>query len=232
MIPHDEMLDNVAVYALGALPPREAAEVVAHLQTCEECRAEYALLRPAVTAVGYSAEATPERGPSALLKARLMKQVRSGTPERAAARPWVAYAAAACLAVAVGATLLSASLRQRVDRDDARLAQQAAVIADLSASDAKRYQFGHGEVLVHGRSLYIAMHALPPPPAGKVYQAWTLPKGSKRMAPSVTFKPAATPETLIRLPESAETIAAVAVSVEPDGGSKQPTSKPIAVVAL
>jgi anti-sigma-K factor RskA len=37
---------------------------------------------------------------------------------------------------------------------------------------------------------------------------------------------------LIRLPEAANAIAAVAVSVEPAGGSKQPTSKPIAVTLL
>ena len=85
MMSHDEMLDNVALYALGALSPREAAEVAAHLQTCEECRAEYALLRPAVTAVGYSAEADAlTEAPSVLLKARLMKQVRSAQPAMAA----------------------------------------------------------------------------------------------------------------------------------------------------
>jgi len=44
-------------------------------------RAEYGLLRPAVTAVGYSAEADAlTEGPSALLKARLMKQVRPAQP--------------------------------------------------------------------------------------------------------------------------------------------------------
>jgi anti-sigma-K factor RskA len=34
------------------------------------------------------------------------------------------------------------------------------------------------------------------------------------------------------LPESAEGVTAVAVSVEPEGGSKQPTSTPIAVTQL
>jgi anti-sigma-K factor RskA len=233
MMSHDEMLDNVALYALGALSPREAAEVAAHLQTCEECRAEYGLLRPAVTAVGYSAEADAlTEGPSALLKARLMKQVRPAQPAWPRTSRWPAFVAAACIAIAVGAGLFSASLRERLGRDESAIAQQSAMIADFTAPDAKRYPFGHGSVLVHGRNLYLAMHALAAPPAGMVYQAWTLPKGSKKMAPSVTFKPGASGETLVRLPEAANAIAAVAVSVEPAGGSKQPTSKPIAVTLL
>jgi anti-sigma-K factor RskA len=233
MMSHDEMLDNVALYALGALSPREAADVAAHLQTCEECRAEYGLLRPAVTAVGYSAEADAlTEGPSVLLKARLMKQVRSAQPAQPRISRWPAFAAAACLAIAVGAGLLSASLRERLGRDESAIAQQSAMIADFTAPDAKRYPFGHGSVLVHGRNLYLAMHGLAAAPAGKVYQAWTLPKGSKKMAPSITFKPSASGETMLRLPEAANAVAAVAVSVEPAGGSKQPTTKPIAVTLL
>jgi len=64
-----------------------------------------------------------------------------------------------------------------------------------------------------------------------VYQAWTLPKGSKKMAPSVTFNQAP-PEKPCPLAGSGERDRAVAVSVEPAGGSKQPTSKPIAVTLL
>lgn len=236
MISHDEMLGNVALYALGALSPRDAADVADHLRSCAECRAEYQLLRPAVTAIGYSAEADGRTAaPSFTLKTRLMQQVRSTKPGRSSrpARPqWAALIAAACIAVAVGAGLVNASLRERLGRDESRIAQQSAVIADVTAPDAKRYPFGHGSVVVHGRNLYLAMHALPQPPKGKVYQAWTLPKGSKRMAPSITFKPGASGETVIRLPVSANAIVAVAVSLEPAGGSKQPTTKPIALTLL
>ncbi len=44
--------------------------------------------------------------------------------------------------------------------------------------------------------------------------------------------PASTGMTVVRLPEAATTLAAVAVSIEPEGGSLQPTSKPIAMVSL
>ena len=61
---HEDWLDDVAVYALGAMPMQDAQRVRAHIATCEICRREYALLQPAVGALAESAEAcTPGSGP-------------------------------------------------------------------------------------------------------------------------------------------------------------------------
>jgi hypothetical protein len=263
---HDPFLDDVAVYALGALPPAEEGRVRAHLRGCAECRAEYALLNPAVTAVAYDAEAckTGENGPqvSSLLKARIMREVRASAssttraaesartadPARAR-RPivWPAYlVAAACFAFALISTtsniLLMGELRQtqtqlattqdRVDATARRLANEHVMLADLMSTDAKRYATNDGEIVAHGDRLYIAMHDMPMPPRGKVYQAWTMPKGGKAVVPSVTFMPDRQGVAMVALPENASAVTMVAVSVEPDGGSKAPTSKPIAVVPL
>ncbi len=228
MASHEELLDSVAAYALGILPAAEAAEVAAHLQTCARCREEYRLLRPAVTAVAYSAEACADGTTGAvagpLLKARVMKQVRAEAGRRQP-RAWPAYlVAAACLALAMLTGLAYISL-------SARSATQQQTIADLTAPDTQHYPFAGGEVLTHGKRLYIMMHRMPLPPAGHVYQAWTLAKGAKTVAPSSTFEPGKGP-AVVRLPEEATTLAAVAVSVEPEGGSAQPTTKPIALVRL
>ena len=259
MIPHDELLDSVAAYALGVLSAQDAAEVRRHLETCAGCRAEYEALRPAVTAVAYSAESCADAVSGAavaspLLKARIMREVRADGSDKRRVAVWPAYAlAAACLALAIFSGLAVLSLRQQLggaraeiaaqaqritaqSQQSARTAQQNALqrqtVADLTAADAVRHRFGNGEVLERGPRLYLAMRALPAAPAGKVYQAWTLPKGSKRMAPSVTFGSAGNGVTLVRLPEAATGVTAVAVSVEPEGGSKQPTSTPIAVTQL
>ncbi len=71
---HDEMLDNVAAFALGTLDAGEARAVAAHMRTCDECCAEYDALRPVVSAVGIAGES--EAVPSPLLKMRIMKEVR------------------------------------------------------------------------------------------------------------------------------------------------------------
>ena len=238
MTTHDEMLDSVAAYALGTLPPAEASAVAAHLETCERCREEYRFLRPAVTALAYSAEACAdqERGATAaspLLKARIMKQVRSESAAARSPRVWPAYAvAAAAILVAITTGLLDLSLNAQLGRDRAQSAAQAELLADLTAPGAQRHPFRGGEVTTNGNRLLLTMHGLPKPAPGHVYQAWTLAKNSKKMAPSVTFEPGYSGVTVVRLPQEATTLAAVAVSVEPAGGSKQPTTKPIALVTL
>jgi hypothetical protein len=253
----DAMLDNVAVYALGALSAGDAEVVRSHLASCETCREEYRRLRPAAVAVGYSAEAPAEGGdgaiapPSSLLKQRIMRQIRPNVGEMRAVRPivWPAYAvAAACFIFALVTTIMNISLGEQVRQTQSQLAQMEAhgerltrdfalqrlALDDLISPDSQRYPLpnGGGEVVKHRDRLYITMNELPPPPKGKVYQAWTLRAGAKRMSPSVTFVPNSSGVAVVPIPADGSSIIAVGVSVEPDGGSKQPTSKPTFVLKL
>jgi hypothetical protein len=164
-----------------------------------------------------------------------MRRVRAdaASTQRPRGVVWPGYLlAAACLALALFTGMWNISLRERLNRDEALSMQQQQTIADFMAPDVQRHSFKHGEVLMRGQRLYIAMHDMPMPPHGMVYQAWTLAKGAKKVAPSKTFMPNVTGMTVVPLPEAATTLAAVAVSIEPEGGSQQPTSKPIAVVTL
>jgi hypothetical protein len=106
------------------------------------------------------------------------------------------------------------------------------MIADLIASDAQRYPVPQGEVVKHGTHVYLTLHALPSLPRGKVYQAWTIAKGSKTLVPSIVFTPSAAGVAIVALPENADNLAVIALSVEPEGGSKAPTSKPTFVRPL
>jgi anti-sigma-K factor RskA len=239
MTSHDDMLDNVAAYALGSLSSDQAAAVAKHLLDCEQCHQEYRALRPAVTAVAYAAEACADaasgtRVASPLLKARIMKQVRSeaARPRRLALRPPYAALAAACVVLAIVSGVLAVALNHRVGADRAQLARQAAIISDLASSRAQHHPFAHGNVVVTRGRLYVTVHDLPAPPAGKVYQTWTLARGAKTVAPSVTFTPDKDGSAIVPIPADASSVVAVAISLEPSGGSKAPTTKPIAFVKI
>lgn len=249
---HQEgMLDDVAVYALGALPPDAAARVRAHITNCSQCREEYAQLKTAAASIGFTAETAddPRVAPSPLLRQRIVRQVRGSVERPRPGRPpvWPAYlVAAACIAIAIassiGDIMLGAQLRQaqlqvarstqHASASARNLAETRSMLFDIVSSDAKHYAVEGGEVVTRGGRLYIAMNALPQPPRGRVYQAWTLAKGAKKVAPSLTFVPDARGVAVVAIPVDARDTAAVAVSVEPDGGSKQPTTKPIAFVPL
>jgi hypothetical protein len=249
MSAHAEMLDSVALLALGVLPEAEARAVAEHAQSCAECRAEYAELRTAADAVGYDAELGSSAADVDLvrLKSRVMDAVRASVaaplentgakvvafPDRAAAardrRLWFAYAAAAAALVVAAVTAANdAAVRDRLAASTAREAR----LADVIAPGSKHFSVPQGEVVTSGGRVYLALRGLPAPPPGKVYQAWTLRRGAKAVAPSITFNPDPSGITLVELPEPASNLAAVALSVEPAGGSEAPTSTPAFVRPL
>jgi anti-sigma-K factor RskA len=256
----DAMPELVAAYALGVLPLSEHRLVTAYLLENPAARAEFEALRPAADAIGLAAEEPVDSARSARMKQRLMAIVaaesRTNVAPASAGRGaassrsgWFAgagLATAAAVVFALVSTIQNFSLRSDLANANARAATLQAqiaqndrvrthdreMIADLIASDAQRFAVPQGEVVKHGAHLYLTLHSLPPLPRGKVYEAWTLAKGSKTVAPSVTFTPNAAGVAVVALPENADTLAAVALSVEPEGGSKTPTSKPTFVRPL
>ena len=256
----DAFLDDVAVLALGALPAGEAAALRAHLEDCDECRAEYRALRAAADALGYTALAGPvelDELRSARMRANVLRAIREDAvapvvePRPLAAprrQPWAAYLAiAASFAVALLSAVNNAALRSERDADQQRIAalQQAvaaqakseselrdrlnesdARLAALLSPNGKHFAIPQGEVIESGGRIFLALHSLPPLAPNKVFQAWTVAKGATGVSPSITFRADGHGTALVELPEPADNLAAVALTVEPAGGSKKPTSKP------
>lgn len=163
------------------------------------------------------------------------------------AATWPAYlVAAACFAIALISSIANISLLgqiKQVQRENANLSERSKALArnlvnertalfDVLDTHARHYQMSDGEVITHGSRIYLALHALPEPPRGKVYQAWTLAKGSTKATASPTFLPDARGVALIVLSADARSTAEVSVTLEPDGGSKEPTGKPLMDVAF
>jgi len=255
----EAMLDLVAAYALGVLPASEAAHVAAFILVDPDARREFDALRSTANLLGTIAEEPVDSARSARMKERLMAAVRSDAlaPQRPrtagststvrSSAVWgTALAAAAAVVFALVSVIQNFSLRSDLAEAQRRVATLAAeagsarasaqhsdrMLADLTAPDATRYTVAYGTVVRRGAHVYLALTALPPVPRGHVYQAWTLAKGAKAVAPSITFSPNANGETLVPLPEDATRLAAVALTVEPEGGSKTPTTKPTFVQPL
>jgi hypothetical protein len=258
MIHDDDLLDSIAVLALGALPEVEGRALATHVSTCEECLRAYREFRATADCVGYAAELEPaalDELAAKRLKAGIMRAV-SASAQSGAARngavsesrtgarerpPWFGYALAAAAAlVAALAGVDDAGLHAGAARDraqiaalQARAAAQDARLALVLDSGNTRYAVPGGMVLrTRDARIVLAMTHMPAPPAGKVYQAWTLARGAKTVAPSITFTPASDGVAVVELPQSATTVVAVAVTLEPAGGSKTPTSKPAFVRPL
>jgi hypothetical protein len=154
--------------------------------------------------------------------------------------------AAACFAIALISSIANISLLGRVrqeQRELATLSERSTALArtlanerialfDMLDSHAQHYQIRDGEVVTRGSRIYLVLRALPEPPRGKVYQAWTLAKGSTKVIASPTFLPDSRGLALVVLSADARSTVEVSVTLEPEGGSKEPTSKPLMDVAF
>jgi anti-sigma-K factor RskA len=249
-ISRDDMLELVALYALGVLPREEAALVAAFLANDDAARVEYTELRASADALAYSAEEPVDSARSARMKERLLARVRNepsnGTLARRRIGPNAGWLWAASLATAASFLLaiistvqvfsLQGQLTQAARRSSVLSTQVAQaqrdgqrdrqMLTDLVSRDARRYEVAQGVVVVRGDRIYLTLSKLPALPKGKVYEAWTLPKGAKVVQPSLTFSPNADGVAVVALPVDASKVGAVAVSVEPEGGSKTPTTTP------
>lgn len=158
------------------------------------------------------------------------------------ATAWPAYlVAAACFVIALLSSIANISLLgqiKQLQRENANLAERSTasvrnlvdertVLFDVLDPHAHHVQSGDAEVITRGSHLYLAVHALREPPHGKVYQAWTFAKGSTKSTPSPTFLPDARGAALIVLTSDARSTQRVSVTLEPEGGSKEPTTKPL-----
>jgi hypothetical protein len=229
----DEMLDSVALLALGVLGEQEAQAVRRAIDADPRLRKEYDALRATADLIGYSADVpgVVDEMRSARMKARLRKAIGAGSSTRPVHRiAWPAWAAAAAaLVLALGATLQNvalrgdvqsardtvASLRERVEVQTKLATERERQLADLFAPDAKRYPVTGGEVVQRGDHLYLTLRDLPKLPRGKVFQAWTLASGEKAVAPSLTFVPTENGSVVVALPPQTKRLSAVAISVEP-----------------
>ncbi len=131
-----------------------------------------------------------------MLKKRIMRQIRPNVGEMRAVGPivWPAYAvAAACLLVALVTGIFNISMSSELRQIQLPLAQigvhnsqttreltyERTALANLVSPDSQHFTVSPGQVVRHGDRLYLAMNALPAPPRGKDYQAWTLRAGAK-----------------------------------------------------
>ncbi|MGH7683768.1 MAG: anti-sigma factor, partial [Vulcanimicrobiaceae bacterium] len=148
-----------------------------------------------------------------------LMQAIDALEEKPRRRPWPLMATAAlAIAAAIALALFSASTERHLN--------------DLQIAGAHVYRVPDGQIYKTSQRVYLVMRELPQLPPNHVYQAWTLAPGAKTVAPSATFVPDEHGFVVVSLPESAEQVGAVAVSVEPTGGSRAPTTKPLFVRPL
>ncbi|MBW8817058.1 MAG: anti-sigma factor [Streptomyces sp.] len=181
------------------------------------------------------ARARPE--PARARKSQLPPHVWGAQPppRQRRRRPlFVPFATATAAAALVVASLFAVQANRTQDELDARKAQASEIAHVLQAADAAatRGQDAQGRTIgviasaSEGRAV-VTLSGYSAPPSGRVRQLWLMrPNEQPR---SLGLFAADTPLVATGLDKSATSLA---VTVEPDGGSAQPTTQPVVQLAL
>jgi len=258
----EDLHSLAAPYALDALEPAERVRFEKHLRTCEACNAEVRALTEDAVRLAWSTATRPpaamrDRVLAAVratpqVPAPAREQARERTPNlpphvwgaqpppgRSRAprerRPFfVPFATATAAAALVVASLFAVQANQTQDKLDAAQAQSREIAHVLAAPDARASTGKDAQ----GRSIgvvasaaeggaVVTLSGYSDLSGDRVHQLWLMrPDEQPR---SLGLFKGDTPLVASGLDKSATSLA---VTVEPDGGSPQPTSQPIVQLAL
>ncbi|MFF3335984.1 anti-sigma factor domain-containing protein [Streptomyces sp. NPDC002888] len=254
----DDPHSFAAPYALDALDPEERRRFEKHLKGCDRCAAEVRALSEDAVRLAWStaapapaamrdrvlaaARATPqERAPVREHAPQLPPHVWGTQPPPGRARAprarrplFVPFATATAAAALVVASLFAVQANRAQDQLDAERTQSREIAHVLAAPDARATTGKDTEgrnigviASASGKEAVVTLSGYDDLPSGQVHQLWLMrPDVQPR---SLGLFDGDTPLVATGLDTAATSLA---VTVEPDGGSAQPTTQPIVQLAL
>jgi anti-sigma-K factor RskA len=244
-----ELHTLTGAYAAHALSPAEAEEFEAHLQDCPSCPQE---TRELVATTARMGEGEYD-APPADLKSRIMAEisqtrqlpppagVHSQVVELASRRrSRLLLTVAACVAALaiIGGGITGGVAYRANQRNHQLVAADRAVAAVLSAPDARTVTAngpagGHGTAVVSDlrHQAVFSAAGMPQAPGSKVWQLWVIDASGARSVGVLDEKADGqiAPVVAGSVPGTG---ASFGVTLEPAGGSKQPTTTPVLLMPL
>lgn len=234
---HSLLRENIPAYALGALDVEDARALEAHLPTCGSCRAELADYRLVSENLLM---AVPPAQPSPALRKRLQSRLPSAQSLLRAERPRSAWsfsqlAMGAALLVLLVMNLFSFAQMRALQRQQLSVQQQLqnnqAALAMLSYPGTETLPIEAGEIsgtvlLDRERnSAALVVWNLPELTEGQTYQAWLIEPDGYRHSVGIFRSASDLPYTThpVFASQSLSNFVGIGVTVEPAGGSEQPT---------
>jgi len=211
--------DDLVAYSLGALDPREVAEIEAHAPSCARCTRELEALAPAVAVLGESVE---QLEPPRELRDRVLAEVRADlarksvdreptpTPPRRGwrgllTRPAIAVGAAIAVA-AIGGYLIAGNGGGGTEEQTVPVVAQQGIGGTLAVGENTSMLDLHGLDQLSGR---------------EVYQVWVAHGSNVR--PSSNFIPDGSGRAMTAVDGHLSPGTKVMVTREPHPGRTTPT---------
>jgi anti-sigma-K factor RskA len=232
--PTDDLIALATPYALNAMSEAERADIDRRVAATppvvaqafdEEVRA----VRETMAVVSASTAVEPP----AALRDRVLAGVSTATvvPLRPKTSPWRATILAAAAAVVFGLGGLGISMALR-PAPTVSTAEQVFAAPDVRTISGDIPGGGTATVVFsrEKNAGVLVMNNVTPPKTGTVYQMWLIGANGPQSAGTMDAK-AVAPSTTAVLPDLGDS-KTLAFTIEPPGGSAQPTTEPFAALSL
>ncbi len=246
------LLEWAELYALNALSDAERTQIEAHVAAADPAtrdpfEARVAMARDTLSAAYGNVQTEPPADLLASIMTELptadngqktgdnstpsatvsdLGQHRENRKKRFTPGQWILSAAAAVAVIVAGVTVT-----QNLQPDS--LTDQI-----MTATDVQQRTLdiagGSAEVSVSEstNAAVVAMRDVPPPPEGKVYQMWRIPADGTAPIPAGTMTGEDVANGKPTPVSNIDPYSALAITIEPEGGSKTPTTPVIASIPL
>ncbi|MCX3063051.1 anti-sigma factor [Streptomyces beihaiensis] len=236
------------VYAVHALHGDERAAFERHLAECDTCRQEVAEFTATTGRLALAATVTTRPAMREQVLERIttvrqvppgaapLERVRRGTRRGRGLARWALAVSVAAAASFGGAAVWQYERAQSARHEAAQAQRHAEDLAGvLAAPDATsrsvKMAGGAGTLVVSAdrdQAVFVAS-GMTAPPRGKVYQLWFADGGKMRSAG--LLDPDRGSQAVL-MQGAVDGASGVGITVEPAGGSKQPTSAPLALLGM
>ena len=222
------VLDLLPAYVLGGLEADEASHVEKHLLSCLICRTKANALQNAAEQLSF---AVPTVAPPSDLKDRLMQRVqaarlqqtRAPTPGPSWLERFLPVWGIASLGLIIVLAAFNLALWQRLNRLEAVTAPGGMLAIPLSGTGDAPSATGFIIIGADGRNGALVVDRLPPLEKGQQYQLWLVRDGQIISGAVFSTDEENYGGTRIEVAESLLEYSSVDVTIEPTGGSPQPT---------
>ncbi|WP_406841492.1 anti-sigma factor domain-containing protein (plasmid) [Streptomyces sp. AHU1] len=235
-------------YAVHALDTEERAAFERHLADCDACKQEVSEFTATTgrLALASTVRTRPVMREQVLQRITIVRQVppdaaplervRRGVLRGGSLTRWALAASVAAAAAFGGTAVWQYERAQDASRGAAQAQRHVQDLAGvLAAPDAKsrsvKVAGGGGTLVVsasRGRAVFVTS-GMTAPPRGKVYQLWFADGGKMRSAG--LMDPDRGSQAVL-MQGAVDGASGVGITVEPAGGSKQPTSTPVALLGV
>jgi len=225
--------DLLPAYSLGSLDTEETRRVEEHLAGCLICREESQSFQAAADQLALVAHLS---APSPDLKDRLMRRVQSTRPQPRAevqvpSRPWFerllpawGWASLFLVLVLAGSNLF---LWQRMNQVEYLTSPGRMRAVPLTATEPGSPATGFVLISADGGEGALVVDGLPPLGESQQYQLWLIRDGNRTSGAVFSTDEKNYGGTRIRAPRPLLDYSSVGITIEPTGGSPQPTGQKV-----